>query len=90
MDSVEFIGRVCYLRGMNKEGSKVKVGINYVKSFPKVSPETMVDYYITNTSTSTTIASVLSVGLCLLVFRCAKDAASSTGDTLKSPGELCI
>ncbi len=48
----KFIDRVCSLRGMNKEESKVKVGIE--------------------------------VGL-----RCEKDAASSTVDTLKSPGD-CV
>ncbi len=30
--------------GMNKEESKVKVGINYGKSFLKVSPKKMVNY----------------------------------------------
>ncbi len=45
LDTAEFIDRACSLRGMNKEESKVKVGINYGKSFLKVSPKTMVDYY---------------------------------------------
>ncbi len=45
MDTAEFIDRVCSLRGMNKEESKVKLGINYGKSFLEVSPKTMVDYY---------------------------------------------
>ncbi len=40
-----FIDRVCSLRGMNKVESRVKVGINYGKSFLKVSPKTMIDYY---------------------------------------------
>ncbi len=30
---------------MNKEESKVKVGVSYGKSFLKLSPKTMVDYY---------------------------------------------
>ncbi len=30
---------------MNKEESRVKVGINYSKSFLKASPKTMIDYY---------------------------------------------
>ncbi len=46
LDTAEFIGRVCSLRGMNKEESKLKVGIIYSKSFLKVSPKTMVDYYV--------------------------------------------
>ncbi len=45
MGTAELIDRVCSLRGMNKEESKVKVGINYGKSFLKVSPKTMVGYY---------------------------------------------
>ncbi len=45
MDTAEFIDRVRSLRGMNKEESKIEVGINYGKSFLKVSPKTMVDYY---------------------------------------------
>ncbi len=45
LDTAEFIDRVFSLRGMNKKESKVKVGINYGKSFLKVSPKTMVDYY---------------------------------------------
>ncbi len=45
METALFIDRVCSLRDMNKEESKVKVGINYGKSFLKVSPKTMVDYY---------------------------------------------
>ncbi len=45
LDTAEFLDRVCSLRGMNKEESKVKVGINYGKSFLKVSPKTMVDDY---------------------------------------------
>ncbi len=44
LDMAEFIERVCSLRVMNKEESKVKVGINYGKSFFKVSPKKMVDY----------------------------------------------
>ncbi len=44
-DTAEFIDRVCSLRGINKEESKVKVGLNCGKSFLKVSPKTMVDYY---------------------------------------------
>ncbi len=35
----------CSRRGMNKEESKVKIAINYGKSFLRVSPKTMVDYY---------------------------------------------
>ncbi len=45
LDTAEFIDRICYLRGMNKEESKVEVGVNYGKSFLKVSLKTMVDYY---------------------------------------------
>ncbi len=45
LDTAEFIDRVCSLRGMNKEESKVKAGIKYVKTFLKVSPKTMIDYY---------------------------------------------
>ncbi len=45
LDTAEFIDRVCSLRGMNKEESKVKVWLNYGKSFLKVSPKTMVDCY---------------------------------------------
>ncbi len=45
LGTAEFIDRVWSLRGMNKEDSKVKVGINYGKSFLKLSPKTMVDYY---------------------------------------------
>ncbi len=45
MDMAEFIDRVCSLRDMNKDESKVKVGINYGKSFLKVSPKIMVDCY---------------------------------------------
>ncbi len=41
----EFIERVCSLGGMNKDESKVKVGIDYGKSFLKASPKTTVDYY---------------------------------------------
>ncbi len=44
LGTAEFIDRVCSLRGMNKEESKVKVGINYGKSFLKVSPKTIVDH----------------------------------------------
>ncbi len=40
-----FVHGQIHWRGMNKEGSKVKVGINYGKSFLKVSPKTMVNYY---------------------------------------------
>ncbi len=43
LDAAEFIGRGNFLRDMNKDESKVKVGINYGKSFLKVSPKTMVD-----------------------------------------------
>ncbi len=39
--TAEFIDRVCSRRGMNKEESTVKVGINYGKSFLKKST---VDY----------------------------------------------
>ncbi len=46
LDMAKFIDRICSLRGMNKEESKVKVGINYGKPFLKVSPKAMVDYYI--------------------------------------------
>ncbi len=45
LNTAEFIDRVCPLRRMNKEGLKVKLGINYGKLFLKVSPKTMVDYY---------------------------------------------
>ncbi len=45
LGTAELIDRVCSLRGMNKEESKVKVGINYGKSFLKVSSKTMVGYY---------------------------------------------
>ncbi len=45
LDTAKFIGRVCSLRGMNKEQSKAKVGIIYGKSFIKVSNKTMVDYH---------------------------------------------
>ncbi len=45
LDTVEFIEGVCSLRGMNKEESKVTVGINYGKSFLKLSPKTMVDHF---------------------------------------------
>ncbi len=45
LDTAESIGRVCSLRGMSKEESKVKMGINYGNSFLKVPPKTMVDYY---------------------------------------------
>ncbi len=38
LDTAEFIDRVCSLRGMNKEESKVKVGVNYGESFLKVCP----------------------------------------------------
>ncbi len=44
LDTAEFIDRVFSLRGMNKKESKVKVGINYGKSFLKVSTRTMVYY----------------------------------------------
>ncbi len=44
MDTAEFIDRGCSLRDMNKDESKVKVGIDYGKSFLKVSPKTTVDY----------------------------------------------
>ncbi len=37
--------RVYFLRGMNKGESKVKVGVNYGKSFLKMSSKIMVDYY---------------------------------------------
>ncbi len=42
-DTVEFIDRVCSLRGMNKEVSKVNVGINCGKPFLNVSPTIKVD-----------------------------------------------
>ncbi len=45
LDTAEYIDGVCSLRGMNKEESKVKVGINYNKLFLKVSPKTMINYY---------------------------------------------
>ncbi len=45
LDTTEFIDKVCSLRGMNKEESKAKVGINYGKPFLKVSSKTMVDFY---------------------------------------------
>ncbi len=45
LDTAEFIDRACSLRDMNKEESKAKVGINYGKSFLKVSPKTMFYYY---------------------------------------------
>ncbi len=41
----DFIDRVCSLRGMNKEESKVRVGVNYGESFLKVCPKTMIDHY---------------------------------------------
>ncbi len=44
LDTAEFNDRVCSVRGMNKDESKVKVGINYGKSFLNLSAKTMVDY----------------------------------------------
>ncbi len=44
MGTSELIGRVCSLRSMNNDKSKVLVGIDYGKSFPKVSPQKTVDY----------------------------------------------
>ncbi len=38
LDTAEFIDRVCFLRGLNKEESKVKVGVSYGESFLKVCP----------------------------------------------------
>ncbi len=45
LGTTEFIDRVCSLRGMNKERSKVKVGIDYGKSTLKVSLTITDDYY---------------------------------------------
>ncbi len=39
MDKAEFVFSVWSLRGMNKDESKAKVGINYGQSFFKVSPK---------------------------------------------------
>ncbi len=44
LDMAEFIDRVCFLRGINKDKSKVKMMINYGKWFHKVSPKTTADY----------------------------------------------
>ncbi len=34
LDTFNFIDRVCSLRGMNKDDSKIKVGMDYGQSFP--------------------------------------------------------
>ncbi len=44
LDVAKFIERVCSLGGMNEDESKVKVGIDYGKSFLIVSPKMTVDY----------------------------------------------
>ncbi len=60
LDTAEFIDRVCSLRGMNTEESKVKVGVNYGESFSRCAPPmTMVDYYNDSKLHQS------SVGLCL-------------------------
>ncbi len=43
LDTPSFIDRICSLRDMNKNESKVKVGIDYNKSLLKVPPKTTVD-----------------------------------------------
>ncbi len=41
-----FVGRDCSLRSMNNDESKVQEGVDYGKSFLKVSPKTTVYYII--------------------------------------------
>ncbi len=45
LNTTKIIDKVCSLLSMNKEESKIKGGINRCKSFLKVFPKAMVDYY---------------------------------------------
>ncbi len=81
--TAEFIGMVCSLRCTNKEESKVKVEINYGKSFLKVSPKTTVGYYNDfNLHQS-------SPSACAFKFSGAKRMLLQAPEPLKSPGD-CV